>query len=135
MAIHNTLQKCLESPYLFADPAAPGRVPALLGLARDRLDAATRLLGAGKADAADVGALAHEAMFAAVRALVYARGYREAGLKCLILAAEAFYVRPGRLEAAAILDFERVQAMKLAPGDAVEAAARLVARAAEIVGS
>ena len=68
-------------------------------------------------------------MFAAVRALVYAKGYREAGLKCLILACETLHVRPGDLEPRHLVALERVQGFKLKPGEGVDAAAALVARA------
>ncbi len=56
MAITNTLKKCLESPYLFADAEAPGRVAELMGQARSRAEGAARLLSGEKPDAADVGA-------------------------------------------------------------------------------
>ncbi len=69
-------------------------------------------------------------MFAGVRALVYARGYREAGLKCLVLACEGLYVRPGLLDAGQLVAFERVQGFKLAPAEAVAAAAELLRPAA-----
>ena len=39
--------------------------------------------------------LSYEAMFSCLRALVYDKGYREAGLRCLMLACEELYVRPG----------------------------------------
>ncbi len=135
MAITNTLQKCLESPYLFADAEAPGRVADLMAQARSRAEGAARLLSGEKPDAVDVGALAHEAMFAAIRALVYAKGYRESGLRCLLLAAEGFYVRPGLLDGGHLLAYERVQGMKLPPAEAVEAARGLVERAGQLVES
>jgi len=56
MAITNTLKKCLESPYLFADAEAPGRVADLMAQARSRAEGAARLLAAENPDAADVGA-------------------------------------------------------------------------------
>ena len=40
MAIINTLDKCLDSPYLFRDAEAPARVGALLAQGRDLLGAA-----------------------------------------------------------------------------------------------
>lgn len=135
MAIINTLQKCLDSPYLFLDGQAPGRVEALLGQAADRLGAASDLLGAAKSDPADVGTLGYEAMFAALRALVYAKGYREAGLRCLMLACVGLYVRPGLLDVEHIHAFERAQGLKMAPAEAVAAARAFVARARELVGS
>ena len=82
-----------------------------------------------------MGALAYQAMFAAVRALVYARGYREAGLKCLVLACEGLYVRAGTLDAGQPMAFERVQGYKLPPGEAVAAAAELIHRAGVLVGA
>jgi len=134
MAIINTFPKCLESPYLFRDAEAPARVGGLLRFATDRLGAASDLLGMAKSDAGDVGTLAYEAMFAALRALVYARGYREAGLRCLMLACEGLYVRPGLLDAGHIHAFERAQGLKLPPAEAVAAAGAFVARSRVLVG-
>ena len=134
MAIINTFAKCLESPYLFTDATAPDRVADLLKLAGDRLGAASDLLALPKSDAGDVATLAYEAMFAGLRALVYARGYREAGLRCLMLACEGLYVRPGLLDVGHVHAFERAQGMKLAPGEAVAAAGAFVGRARELVG-
>lgn len=133
MAIINTLQKCLDSPYLFEDEGAPGRVGALLRLAGERLDAAAGLHAGGQGDPADVGSMAYEAMFATLRALVYARGYREAGLRCLMLACEQFYVRPGSLDAGHIHAFERAQGRKMPPAEAVAAASAFLARARELL--
>ncbi len=135
MAIINTLQKCLDSPYLFQDPEAPGRVVSLLQFAGDRLDAARKIQESAKPDPADIGSLAYEAMFAALRALVYAKGYREAGLRCLMLACEQLYVRPGLLDASHVLAFERAQGQKLPPSEAIESASAFLAKARELVGS
>ena len=134
MAIINTLQKCLDSPYLFTDAEAPDRVAGLLLLARQRLDAANQIHSGGQGDAADVGSLGYEAMFAAIRALVYAKGYREVGLKCLVLAVEQLYVRPGLLDVALIHAFERAQGLRLAPAELLQAAGALVVRAEGLVG-
>ncbi len=134
MAIINTLPKCLESPYLFRDDAAPAQVPALLGRAGDRLGAAADLLGAPKSDPGDISTLSYECMFSSLRALVYARGYREAGLRCLLLACEQWYVRAGLLDAGHLRAFERAQGMKLAPAEAVAAARDFVEAARALVG-
>ena len=93
MAIINTLQKCLNSPYLFEDKEAPNRIVDLLAKAGDRLEAAANIQTTGQGDPADVVFLSYEAMFSCLRALVYAKGYREFGLRCLILACEGLYVR------------------------------------------
>jgi len=135
VAIINTFDKCLDSPYLFPDNEAPARVPHLLAQAADLLGAARDLLASAKPDPTDVGTLAYQAMFASIRALVYARGYREAGLKCLILACEGLYVREGTLDAGQLITFERVQGFKLAPTDAVAAAADLLSRARDLLGA
>jgi uncharacterized protein (UPF0332 family) len=135
MAIVNTFQKCLDSPYLFQDPEAPGRVASLLTFAGDRLDAAQKIQQSAKPDPADIGSLAYEAMFAALRALVYAKGYREAGLRCLLLACEHLYVRSGLLDASHVLAFERAQGQKMPPSEALESASAFVAKARELVGS
>ena len=80
MAIINTLQKCLDSPYLFKDDEAPAKIPGLLAKAADRLDAAANLQYTGSGDPADVSFLSYEAMFSCLRGLlVYHKGYREAG--------------------------------------------------------
>ncbi len=134
MAIINTLEKCLDSPYLFRDPTAPTRVPGLLSQASDALGAARLLLANAKPDATDIGTLAYQAMFAGVRALVYDQGFREGGLKCLIVACEALYVRPGKLDSGHLIAFERVQGFKLQPGEAVVAAADLLGRVNALVG-
>jgi hypothetical protein len=134
MAIINTLEKCLESPYLFPDDQAPSRVAALLQLSTDRLEAAVAISRSDKPDPADIGTLAYEAMFASLRALVYAKGYREAGLKCLLLACEQFYVRPGLLDAGHLQAFEQVQAHKAKPSEAVRASEAFVLKARELVG-
>ena len=134
MAIINTFEKCLESPYLVRDTEAQAWVARLLAQGEDQLGAARDLLGGAKPDPTDVGHLAYQAMFAAIRALVYARGYREAGLKCLILACEALYVRPGALDAGQLVAFERVQGFKLGPAESVDAAADLLGRARGLVG-
>ena len=79
MAIINTLQKCLDSPYLFEDKEAPDRIGGLLAKAADRLEAAANIQYTGQGDPADISFLSYEAMFCCLRALVYAKGYREAG--------------------------------------------------------
>jgi hypothetical protein len=133
MAIVETFSKCLETPYLRQDPEAPARVPGLLALAADRLDAAAAIDEGAPGDAADVSLLAYEAMFACIRALVYAHGYREAGLRCLLLACEALYVRPGTLDAAHLHAFQRVQGLTLPPAESLAAASALVRRALAIL--
>lgn len=133
MAIVNTFSKCLESPYLFRDPEAPGRVAALLASAGDRLEAAANLQASPRGDPADVALLSYEAMFACIRALVYAEGYREAGLGCLLIACEELYVKPGRLEAAHLTRFRRAQGLKLGAADALDAANGLVRRTLELL--
>ena len=49
MAIINTLQKCLDSPYLFEDKEAPNRIVDLLAKAGDRLEAAVNIHTAARA--------------------------------------------------------------------------------------
>jgi uncharacterized protein (UPF0332 family) len=133
MAIINTLQRCLDSPYLFADPEAPSLVSGLLARATERLQAALNLQAAGQGDHADVAFFSYEAMFCGLRALVYARGYREAGLRCLLLACEGLYVRTGDLDVTHIHAFEKAQGLKLPPAEALAAASAFVARAHELL--
>ena len=134
MAIVNTLRKCLDSPYLFEDKDAPARVGKLLASAGDRLEGAVNIQTTGQGDPADASLLAYEAMFACLRALVYARGYREAGLRCLMLACEDFYVKPGTLDPAHLIAFERAQGLKTPPAENINAAAAFVKRTLEILG-
>lgn len=133
MAIINTLQKCLDSPYLVEDKDAPSRIVDLLAKAGDRLDGAVNIHTTGQGDPADVVFLSYEAMFCCVRALVYAKGYREFGLRCLILACDGLYVRAGSLDGEHLRKFELAQRLKLAPADAVAAASAFVKRTLELL--
>jgi len=134
MAIINTLQKCLDSPYLFEDQEAPNRIGGLLASAGDRLEAASNIQSTGQGDPADVSFLSYQAMFACLRALVYSKGYREAGLRCLMLACENLYVKTGLLDAEQIHAFERAQGMKTLPAENLAAASAFVKRTLEILG-
>src|SRR3954469_20597978 len=122
MAIVNTFQKCLESPYLFEDQEASTLVGNLLAKAGDRLEAAANLKNTGQGDPADIVFLSYEAMFCCLRSLVYDKGYREAGLRCLMLACESLYVRTDQLDVSHIHAFERAQGLKLPPNEALAAA-------------
>jgi uncharacterized protein (UPF0332 family) len=133
MAIVNTFSKCLDSPYLFADSEAPARIGALLATAGDRLEAAANIHTSGQGDPADVSFLSYEAMFACLRALVYDKGYREAGLRCLLLACEELYIKPGALDAAHLIAFERAQALRGTPAENLAAASAFVKRTLEIL--
>ncbi len=134
MPIINTLQKCLESPYLFEDKEAPNQIGTLLAKAGDRLEAAANIQSTGQGDPADISFLSYEAMFCCLRALVYQKGYREAGLRCLMIAFEALYVRPGLLDVAHMHAFERAQGLKLPPAEALAAASAFAKRTLEVLG-
>ncbi|MFM1801566.1 MAG: hypothetical protein RJA81_918 [Planctomycetota bacterium] len=133
MAIINNLKKCLESPYLFEDPDAAKKVPALLNLAADRLEAATNIHTVGKGDKADIIFFSYEAIFACMRALVYTKGLREYGMRCLIIATDVHYVKPGLLDGAMIQKFQKLQELKSKPEEAVEVASAFVKRTLEIL--
>ena len=134
MAIINTFQKCLNSPYLFEDKEAPARIVELLAKAGDRLDAAVNIHSTGQGDPADIVFLSYESMFCCLRALVYAKGYREYGLRCLLLACDDLYVRTGLLDPTLLRKLELAQRLRLAPTDAVEACSAFVRRTLEILG-
>jgi uncharacterized protein (UPF0332 family) len=134
MAIVNTLEKCLDSPYLIRDDDAPLRVGGLLAIAGDRLEAAANINSSGQGDPADITFLSYEAMFSCLRALVYNKGYREHGMRCLLLAAEALYVKTGQLEASHIHALERAQGFKTPPQENLAAASALVKRTLELLG-
>jgi uncharacterized protein (UPF0332 family) len=133
MAIINTYPKCLDSPYLIADSQAPARVGALMSTAADRLEAAANINHSGTGDPADISFLSYEAMFNCLRALVYQKGYREMGLRCLMLACEHLYVKPGTLDANHIHAFERAQGLKRPPAENLAAASAFVKRTIEIL--
>ncbi|MCY2935043.1 MAG: hypothetical protein NT172_12855 [Planctomycetota bacterium] len=135
MAIVNNLQKCLESPYLFEDTDAPSRVPALLNLAADRLEAATNIQTFNKGDKADIIFLSYEAMFACMRALVYSKGLREYGLRCLMIATEVHYVKTGLLDGALIQKFQQLQQLKSKPEESLDVASTFVKRTLEILNA
>src|SRR5262249_55990180 len=128
MAIINTFQKCLDSPYLFEDREAPAQIGELLAKAGDRLDAAVNVHATGQGDPADIVFLSYEAMFCCLRALVYAKGYREFGLRCLLLACEGLYVRTGQLDVDHLRQFELAQRLKMSPAEAVAACSAFVKR-------
>lgn len=132
MPIINTLERCLDSPFLFLDPEAPGRVEGCLAFSADRLGAARNLFETAP-DSADVSLFAYEAMFGALRALVYSRGYREAGLRCLLIAAHVLFVREGRLDAAHLYAFEKLQTLKLPPEQALDESEAFLERVRELV--
>lgn len=134
MAIINTFQKCLESPYLTVDPTAAARIGELLTKAGDRLEGAVNLLESDQKDSADILFLSYEASFCCLRALVYAKGYREAGLRCLLLACDALYVRPGLLDADFPRRFELAQRLKLSPTEAVAFASEFAKRTLQLIG-
>src|SRR5436190_2428305 len=134
MAIINTLQKCLDSPYLIEDKEAPARIVDLLAKAGDRLEAAVNIHTTGQGDPADIVFLSYEAMFCCLRALVYAKGYREFGLRCLLLACEHLYIRPGLLDVAHVHAFERAQGLKTPPDETLAAAFAFVKRTLELLG-
>ncbi len=134
MAIVQTYEKCLESPYLVEDEAASDRIGPLLAKAGDRLEAAANIQTSGQGDPADVCLLSYEAMFCCLRALVYSKGYREAGLRCLLLACEELFVKPGQLDMEHLRAFERVQGLKLPPAEALAASSAFVKRALVILG-
>jgi uncharacterized protein (UPF0332 family) len=133
MAIVNTLAKCLDSPYLIKDDDAATRVGGLLSIAGDRLEAAANINATGQGDQADISFFSYEAMFACIRALVYSKGYREMGLRCLFLACEALYVKPGLLDPVHIHALERAQGFKTPPQENLAAAAALVKRTLELL--
>ncbi|MEI7923354.1 MAG: hypothetical protein WCJ40_15705 [Planctomycetota bacterium] len=135
MAIVNNLQKCLESPYLFEDTDAPSRVPALLNLAADRLEAATNIQTFNKGDKADIIFLSYEAMFACMRALVYSKGLREYGLRCLMIATEVHYVKTGLLDGGLIQKFQQLQQLKSKPEESLDVASTFVKRTLEILNA
>lgn len=134
MAIINTFQKCLDSPYLFEDKEAPARIVDLLAKAGDRLDAAVNIHSTGQGDPADIVFLSYEAMFCCLRALVYARGYREFGLRCLLMACDTLYVRTGQLDGELLRKLELAQRLRLSPAEAVESCSVFVRRTLELLG-
>lgn len=135
MPIHDTLERCLASPFLFADPEAPGRVADLLALADDRLGLVQGILDRKAGELDDVNQYCYEAMFACVRALVYSRGYREAGMRCLLIACRRLHVASGGLDPSHLWNLERVQGRRTRPEEADQAARSLLERTRAILAS
>jgi uncharacterized protein (UPF0332 family) len=133
MAIVNTFPKCLDSPYLIQDKDAHLRVGSLMATAADRLEAAANINYTGQGDPADISFLSYEAMFSCLRALVYNKGYREMGLRCLMLACEHLYVKTSLLNPSHIHAFERAQGLKTTPAENLAAASAFVKRTLEIL--
>ncbi len=134
MAIINTFQKCLDSPYLVEDKEAPARISELLTKAGDRLDAAVNIQTTGQGDPADVVFLSYEAMFCCLRPWFTPRATVNLVLRCLLLACEGLYVRPGQLDADHLRKFELAQRLKMSPADAVAASSAFVKRTLELLG-
>ena len=82
--------------------------------------AAVNIHTTGQGDPADVVFLSYEAMFCCLRALVYAKGYREFGLRCLLLACDGPLCphRPARRRAPA--QVRAGPAAQVSPAEAVE---------------
>jgi hypothetical protein len=133
MAIIDTFERCLKGPYLFADPEAPARVARLLEFAEDRLGLCDAILVRGTTDLDGVNQYGYEAMLACIRALVYSRGYREAGLRCLMLACEKLRVETGELDPGFMRSFELVQGRRTRPEEARDAATSFLQRVREIL--
>jgi uncharacterized protein (UPF0332 family) len=72
-------------------------------------------------------------MFACIRALVYTKGLREYGLRCLLIAVEVHYVKPGILDPKLIQKFQTIQELKSSPQEAIDIASALVKRTLEIL--
>jgi hypothetical protein len=68
------------------------------------------------------------------RALVDAKGYREYGLRCLLLACDRLYVRTRQLDAEHLRNFEQAQRLKMSPAEAVAATSAFVKRTLELLG-
>ena len=135
MAIINTLRSAWTARTSSRTRTPPCAWAPLLAKAAERLEAAANLHKAGAGDPADVSFLSYEAMFNCLRALVYQKGYREAGLRCLLLACENLYVRPGALDVELIHAFERAQGLKTPPAESLNAAFALSKKTLELLNA
>ena len=133
MAIINTFEKCLESPYLFVDADAPARVESLVTQAQTQLGLAEEV-AQKSSDSVEVSYLSHQAMFCCLRAMVYAKGYREAGLKCLLSAVFSLYIKPGLLDAKVLSSFEAAQSLKASPEENLREAQSLLEATRTLLG-
>ena len=106
MAIINTFQKCLDSPYLFEDKEAPNRIVELLAKAGDRLDGAVNIHTTGQGDPADVVFLSYEAMFI-VSGPWSTPKVTASSASVALLACDGLYVRTGQLDAEHLRKFEQ----------------------------
>ena len=103
-------RKCIERGGLSRVDGDPQIVAKEILVARQDLSEGEKSIERGSFKWATVQA--YYAMFHIARALVLQSGYREKSHRCLAIALRELYVRPGRLDAAVLTDFEDARALR-----------------------
>ncbi len=131
MTYNATLEDCLKGPYLRVDETATQFVDQKLAEAEDLYQQAQASWE--KEDAAGTLKQAYGAMYCATQALVFAKGYRSEGFRCLEIVLKAFWVGNGKLSPEDLATLRRVQALRGRPPENLAAAAEFVQRARQLL--
>ena len=125
-------RRCLERGWLARVDRDPRIVAKEMLVARQDLSEGEASIERGSFKWATVQA--YYAMFHTAKALVYQSGYREKSHRCLAIALRELYVRPGRLDEAALVELADARALREEAdyrGAFSETAARQSVRAAQ----
>lgn len=120
------LQDCLEGPYLRADDTTTGLVDAELAGAEELYQQAKESWE--KEDIASTLKQSYGAMFRAARALVFAKGYRPEGYRCLETVLKAFWLGNGKLSTGDLAALRHQQGLNGTPAENLEQAGDFVQR-------
>ena len=101
--MNREFEQCLENKKIVSFARGKNLVKKELSVAKSDLSDAKAGYENGRYKWSTIQA--YYAMFHAVRALVYSRGYREKSHYCLAVALEALFVYEGKMDAQSVRDF------------------------------
>jgi len=101
--VNREFEQCLENKKIVSFARGKNLVKKELSVAKSDLSDAKAGYENGRYKWSTIQA--YYAMFHAVRALVYSRGYREKSHYCLAVALEALFVYEGKMDAQSVRDF------------------------------
>jgi len=101
--VNREFKQCLENKKIVSFARGKNLVKKELSVAKSDLSDAKAGYENGRYKWSTIQA--YYAMFHAVRALVYSRGYREKSHYCLAVALEALFVYEGKMDAQSVRDF------------------------------
>ncbi|NOZ05763.1 MAG: hypothetical protein GXP41_05350 [Chloroflexi bacterium] len=129
---HNVaLKDCLKGPYLKIDETATQSVAQELAGAEALYQQAQASWETE--DFAGTLKQAYSAMYRAAQALVFAKGYRSDGFRCLETVLKTFWVGNDKLRPEDLATLRRVQALRGLPPENLAAAAEFVQRAKQLL--